>query len=111
MNMNIRTILRAAASLALVAATAARAGALPPGTPVRIEGVGIESGWKTGRIAVTRDRCTLVALDRPTQGGYTAVSVPGIARIDLRHGDGWAEMPMATLRAKEPAPCLVEGSD
>jgi hypothetical protein len=94
----------------LVASTA-HAGALPKGAVVRIEGTGIESGWHAGTVAVNGEGCTMVKLDKATKGGYTMVSLMGTARLERLQSGGWVETPVKALRAHEPKPCLVDGSD
>jgi hypothetical protein len=102
------------ASLALATGlfgTAAIAGALPKGTTVRIQGIGIESGWHAGTVALNGEGCTMVKLDKATQHGYTMVSLVGTARLERLQSGAWTEMPIKSLRAQEPKPCLVDGSD
>jgi hypothetical protein len=97
--------------IAVLCATSAHAGALPKGAVVRIEGIGIESGWHVGKVAVDGEGCTMVRLDKATKGGYTAVSLMGTARLERLQAGEWVEMPVRALRAHEPKPCLVDGSD
>ena len=102
------------ASLALatsLCATAALAGTLPKGTPVRIQGIGIEGGWHAGTVAINPEGCTMIKLDKATQHGYTMVSLMGTARLERLQSEAWTELPIQGLRAREPKPCLVEGSD
>jgi hypothetical protein len=107
--MNTRIALLTVAA-SLVAATA-HAGALPKGAVVRIEGTGIESGWHAGTVARNAEGCTVVKLDKATKGGYTMVSLMGAARLERLQSGAWVEMPLKALRAPEPKPCLVDGSD
>lgn len=107
--MNTRLALLALA--ASLVATTAHAGALPKGAVVRIEGSGIESGWHAGTVAVNGEGCTMVKLDKATKGGYTMVSLMGTARLERLQSGAWVEVPVKTLRAHEPKPCLVDGSD
>jgi hypothetical protein len=107
--MNTRIAwLTVAASLV---ATTAHAGALPKGAVVRIEGSGIEGGWHAGTVAVNDEGCTMVKLDKATKGGYTMVSLMGTARLERLQSGAWVAMPVKALRAHEPKPCLVDGSD
>ena len=102
------------ASLALAAGllgSSAFAGALPKGAIVRIQGIGIESGWHAGTVAINGEGCTMVKLDKATQHGYTMVSLMGMARLERQQSGAWTDMPIKGLRAQEPKPCLVDGSD
>jgi hypothetical protein len=98
-------------ALATLCATTAHAGALPKGAVVRIEGSGIESGWHAGTVALNDEGCTMIKLDKATKGGYTMVSLMGTARLERLQSGTWVEMPVKALRAHEPKPCLVDGSD
>ena len=100
-----------AAALAATAAGLGHAGALPTGTEVRIEGIGIESGWHTGRTMLTRAGCTMVRLDHATKHGYTLVALTSTARLERREGGAWVALPVAALRAQEPKSCLADAAD
>lgn len=107
--MKARSI--AFALAATLSGTAAFAGALPKGAPVRIEGIGIESGWHAGKVAINSEGCTMVQLDKATKQGYTMVSLMGTARLERLQSGAWVEQGIKGLRAQEPKPCLVDGSD
>lgn len=99
------------AALVATAAGLAGAAALPTGTEVRIEGIGIEAGWHTGRTTLTRAGCTMVRLDHATKHGYTLVALTSTARLERRDGGTWVALPVAALRAQEPKPCLADAAD
>ena len=87
------------------------AGGLPKGAVVRIEGSGIESGWHQGKITVTSEGCTMVALDKPTKDGYTLIALIATTRLERQQSGTWTEVPLKPLRAQEPKMCLEEGAD
>ena len=95
---------------ALIASTA-WAGALPDGTVVRIEGSGIESGWHSGKTKLSGEGCTMVVLDKATKDGYTMIALIGVTRLQKQNAGAWSDTKLADLLAKEPKPCLEEGSD
>ena len=101
----------AAALAASLSSSAALAGALPEGAPVRIEGIGIESGWHVGKVAINREGCTMVQLDKATKQGYTMVSLMGTSRLERQQSGAWVDQPIKGLHAQEPKACLVDGSD
>ena len=96
--------------LAVIGSAAWSAG-LPKGTPVRIEGKGIEAGWHEGSITVTGEGCTMVTLKKPTQDGYTMIALIATARVQRLQNGAWTDVSMPELLAGEPKPCLEEGSD
>lgn len=103
---------RWAASVAMVCmACAAFAGSLGKGTPVRIEGSGIESGWHEGKITVTPDGCTMVMLQKPTKDGYTLIALIATKRMQRQQDATWVDISVKELQAYEPKHCLVEGAD
>jgi hypothetical protein len=87
------------------------AGGISPNVPVRIEGSGIESGWFEGRTDVTSAGCTIVKLSKATKDGYILLSLVAVRRLQERDGNGWRDLSVADLKAREPKRCLVEGSD
>ena len=99
------------ACAAALCGAAAHAGALPKGAPVRIEGIGIESGWHAGKTAINPEGCTMVLLEKATKQGYTMVSLTGTARLERLQSGAWVDLPIKALRAQEPKTCLVDGSD
>jgi hypothetical protein len=107
--MRARTI--AIAFGTLLCAAGALAGALPKGAPVRIEGIGIESGWHAGRVAINGEGCTMVQFDKATKRGYTMVSLMGTARLERLQSGAWLDQPIKGLRAQEPKACLADGTD
>jgi len=106
--MNARWI---TATLLAALVSTAWAGGLPKGTKVRIEGTGIEAGWHQGVTTVTSEGCTMVALDKPTRDGYTMIALIATERMQRLINGAWTDVELIELRAKEPAPCVVEGSD
>ena len=97
--------------VAMLFALPALAGGLPKGTVVRIEGTGIESGWHQGKITVTSEGCTMVALDKPTKDGYTLIALIATKRLERQQSGAWSDVPMKPLQAQEPKMCLEEGAD
>jgi hypothetical protein len=91
--------------------SAAWAGALPNGSVVRIEGSGIEAGWHPGKTSLSGEGCTMVVLDKATKDGYTMIALIAVTRLQRQNGGAWSDIKLADLLAKEPKPCLEEGSD
>jgi len=96
--------------LAVLTASAYAAG-LPKGTPVRIEGKGIEAGWHEGTITTTSDGCTMVTLKKPTKDGYTMIALIATSRMQRQQNRTWNDVAMEELLAGQPKACLEEGSD
>lgn len=105
----MKTLLTMLGAASLIAA--AQAGALPKGDVVRIEGTGIESGWHAGKVMLTSEGCTLIALNKPTLSRYTAIALIATARLERLQAGTWVGVPVRSLQAQEPKHCLVEGSD
>jgi hypothetical protein len=95
----------------LLFAAPAFAGGLPKGTIVRMQGSGIESGWHQGKITVTSEGCTMVALDKPTKEGYTLIALIATARLERQQSGAWTDVPVKALQAQEPKLCLEDGAD
>jgi hypothetical protein len=104
---------RVAAALLVssLVSVSAFAGGIASNVPVRIVGSGIEGGWFEGRTAITSEGCTVVKLSKATRDGYILLSLIAVNRLQQKDGDGWRDLSVADLRAREPSQCLVEGSD
>ena len=89
----------------------AYAGGIASNVPVRIEGSGIESGWFEGRTDITTEGCTVVKLSKATKDGYILLALVAVNRLQQKDANGWRDVAVADLRAREPKRCLVEGSD
>ncbi len=87
------------------------AGGIASNVPVRILGSGIESGWFEGRTDITSEGCTVVKLSKATKDGYILLSLVAVNRLQEKEGNGWRDLSVADLKAREPKQCLVEGSD
>jgi hypothetical protein len=87
------------------------AGGIASNVPVRIVGSGIEGGWFEGRTDITSEGCTVVKLSKATKDGYILLSLIAVNRLQEKDGNGWRDLSVADLRAREPKHCLVEGSD
>jgi hypothetical protein len=81
------------------------------GTSVRIRSNSIEAGWHTGRIKRDGRSCWTVQLDRPTDRGYTQVSLTVVDALQLGRVGAWTAINARHALASAPQHCLVQGSD
>src|SRR5262245_42526326 len=96
---------------AMLVATTALAGPLLKGAVVRVQIGGLGTAWHEGKITSTSAGCTMVALDKPTPEGYTLIALIGLTHVERKAGAVWSDVPLGSLTAQEPKPCLQEGAD
>jgi hypothetical protein len=97
-------------ALAAIPATV-RATDIEDGTTVRIRSSWIDAGWHTGRIKRDGRNCWTVQLDRPTDHGYSHVSLTVVDALQLGRTGAWTAINARQTLATTPQHCFAEGSD
>ena len=97
--------------LIAVAANAADVVPLAKGAPVRIRASGLGGNWLEGKVGASPAGCTMIVLNVKAPGGYTMVSLHGVAQMQVQQGSGWADVAVKPLVAREPASCRSGDND
>lgn len=103
-----RTVIAALAALGCaltsVPAVAAPA-ALPVASEVRVRAPGLGDGWLDGKVARSSAGCVMVKLAKTAPGGYSSVSLGGVASLQLRSGGTWQDVDVKPIHAAEASDC------